>query len=234
MHRTITVTTLLAILAWPLSSGCKPKAEPAAPEEAPPVAEEAAAETTEQEGEEADEEIEEKPATAGKKAVMVIACKDFRDEELAEPRKALEDAGVLVTVAATSLEGCKGMKGAEVTPDVLVPDLVADEFDLAVFVGGSGSAAYYEDEDVLAFARDADDEGLVIGAICLAPGILAKAGVLDGLEATAYDADLARKALEEGGATYTGDAVTVDGVVVTGNGPEAARQFGEKLVEVLE
>jgi len=222
---------LLAILAWPLSSGCKPKAEPAAPEEPPP----AAAEAAEQDEEPVvEEKVEERPPAAGKKAVMVIACKDFRDEELAEPRKALEGAGVAVTVAATSLEGCKGMKGAEVTPDALVADLVADEYDLAVFVGGSGSAAYYEDEDVLAFAREVDEEGLVIGAICLAPGILARAGVLEGLEATAYDADLARKALEEGGATYTGDPVTVDGVVVTGNGPEAARQFGEKLVEILE
>jgi protease I len=233
MHRTILVTALTALLVWPLSSGCKPKAEPPPPEEGPP-AEETAEEATGEEGEAAEEEVEGKPPAAGKKAVMVIACKDFRDEELAEPRKALEEAGVAVTVAATSLEGCKGMKGAEVTPDALVSDLVADEYDLAVFVGGSGSAAYYEDEDVLAFAREADEDGLVIGAICLAPGILAKAGVLDGLEVTAYDADMARKALEEGGATYTGDPVTVDGVVVTGNGPEAASQFGEKLVEVLE
>ncbi len=235
MKRTITVTALIAALACPLSSGCKSKSQPAGPEEPPAPAQEAG----EPAGGQAEEvekpvAVEETPAAAGKKAVMIIACKDFRDEELAEPRKALEQAGVKVTVASTSREGCKGMMGAEVTPDALVADLDADEFDLAVFVGGSGSAAYYEDEDVLEFARSADEEGLVIGAICLAPGILARAGVLDGLDATAYDADVARKALEEGGATYTGETVTVDGVVVTGNGPEAAGPFGEKLVELLE
>ncbi len=236
MHRAIPITALIASLACPLASGCKPKAEPAGRAQPPPPGQEAGEPEGGQQAVQEQKPVEAagKPAAAGKKAVMIIACKDFRDEELAEPRKALEEAGVKVTVASTSKEGCKGMMGTEVTPDELVEDLDADEFDLAVFVGGSGSAAYYEDEDVLEFARSADEEGLVIGAICLAPGILARAGVLDGLDATVYDTDVARKALEEGGATYTGETVTVDGVVVTGNGPEAARPFAEKLVELLE
>ncbi|MBW2262937.1 MAG: DJ-1/PfpI family protein [Deltaproteobacteria bacterium] len=237
MNRTILITVLTAALAWPLSSGCKPKAEPAGPEGKEAGEQEEVGEPAgEPEGEEAEEteETEEKPVTAGKKAVMIIACKDFQDDELAEPKKALEEAGVAVTVASTSTEGCKGMMGTEVTPDELVEDLDADDFDIAVFVGGSGSAAFYDDEDVLEFARASDDEGLVIGAICLAPGILARAGILDGLKATAYDAEKARNALEEGGATYTGETVTVDGVVVTGNGPGAAKEFGAKLVEILE
>ena len=233
MTRTILIALMTAAIAVPTASGCKSKTGPAGEEETGEKVEESTEAPAEEEGEET-AESEEAPPAAGKKAVMIIACKDFRDEELAEPRKALEAAGVDVTVASTSVEGCKGMMGAEVTPDELVADLEADDFDLAVFVGGSGSAAFYENEEVLAFAREADDEGLVIGAICLAPGILAKAGVLDGLKATVYDAENARSALEEGGAEYTGEAVTVDGVVVTGNGPDAARQFGEKLVEVLE
>lgn len=237
MNRTILVLALVTAFAWATGTGCKSKAQSAeSGSEAPegqPEAEEAESATGEESAEEASEEEEEGPA-AGKKAVMIIACKDFRDEELAEPKKILEEAGVDVTVASTSAEGCKGMLGAQVTPDTLVGDLDADEFDMAVFVGGSGSAAYYKDETVLTFAREADDEGLVIGAICLAPGILAKAGILEGLKVTSYDAKEAKKALEEGGATWTGDKVTVDGVVVTGNGPDAAKEFGEKLVEVLQ
>jgi protease I len=227
MNRRILVFTLVAAL----SAGCKPKAAPPEPEKPGP---EPAGEAPETEPEAEEETEVEAKAAAGKKAVMIIACKDFRDEELAEPKKILEEAGADVTVASTSTEGCKGMLGAQVTPDALVKDLVADEFDIAVFVGGTGSAAYYEDETVLDFAREADDEGLVIGAICLAPGILAKAGILDGIKATAYDAEQARKAFEEGGAEWTGEKVTVDGVFVTGNGPEAAKEFGEKLVDVLE
>jgi protease I len=231
MRSRILFVALIAGLAWATCAGCKPKTPEAEPEEKPPEAEVEAEKPAEQEAEKPPEP-EDLPLK-GKQVVMVIACKDFRDEELAEPRKVLEEAGAQVTVASTSTEGCKGMLGAEVTPDSLVDALDADSFDAAVFVGGSGSAAYYEDEAVLEFARQADKEGLVIGAICLAPGILARAGILDGIKATAYDAEKARKALEEGGATYTGDPVTVDGVIVTGNGPDAAKPFGGKLVEVL-
>lgn len=220
---------LVALVAIALTtSGCKPKAS--APE---PVQEEKTAPA--EVDEEAPGPATGKPAPAGgKNVVMIIACKDFRDEELETPKKILEDAGHDVTVASTSTEGCKGMMGAEVDPDVLLEDVEADDYDAMIFVGGTGSSDYYENEQALELARAGDKEGLVVGAICLAPGILARAGVLKGKKATAYDADIVRKAFEEGGADYTGSKVTVDGVMVTGNGPEAAQAFGEKIAQMLE
>lgn len=56
----------------------------------------------------------------GKKVLMVIASNNFRDEEYSEPRKALEDAGVRITVACSSLNTAKGKLGLEVKPDVLI------------------------------------------------------------------------------------------------------------------
>jgi len=215
-----------------LAAGCKPKTkatEPGEPAGPGKNVEDAVEDETDEAAPPSEDE-----ATGNKKVVMIIACKNFRDEELSEPRKALESAGAEVTVASTSREGCKGMMGMQITPDTMVGDLDADEFDAAVFVGGTGSAALYDDGDVLEFAKAADTEGLVIGAICLAPGILARAGILKGLKATSYDSPAARKAFEEGGATWTGEKVTVDGVVVTANGPEAASEFGAKLVELIE
>jgi protease I len=231
MQRALIITALVVLVA-----GCKNKTSKAGPP-TPPAEESAAPEEAEPEESaeaEPEPEPEEESSVSGKKVVMIIPCKDFRDEELAEPKKILEEAGVNVTVASTATSGCKGMLGAEVTPDMLVSDVVADEYDAAVFVGGSGSAELYGDETVLELAREADDEGLIIGAICLAPGILASAGILEDLEATSYDDERAKKAFEEGEATWTGDELTVDGVIVTANGPEAAGKFGEKLVEMLE
>jgi len=248
MKREIVVMSMLAACAWLCQAGCKEK--PATPEPQPEdeaseeaesteeaTGESAEAEeeaTGEEEVEEAAEEEEVESEVIPKKVVMVIACKDFRDEELTEPKEILEEAGHKVTVASKKTGGCKGMKGLEYTPDMLVADIAVDEYDAMVFVGGTGAAAYYEDEEILDLVREADDEGLIIGAICLAPGILAEAGILDGIDATAYDAEQARTALEEGGAEWTGEDVTVDGVFVTANGPEAATAFGEKLTELLK
>jgi protease I len=68
---------------------------------------------------------------------------------------------------------------------------------------------------------------MVLGAICIAPTILAKAGVLKGKQATVWDAKGEQIAiLKAAGARYTGNEVTVDALLVTGNGPNAAEEFG--------
>jgi protease I len=232
--RTLAITAAALALA---ATGCKPKTakpEPVEAGERRAAEEQAAAPQTEEKIEPVEEpEAAERPLQ-GKKIVMVIPCQDFRDEELEIPRRVFLKKGAEVTVASTAKSGCKGMKGADVDPDVLLEDVVADDYYAMVFVGGSGSTAYYDDEQALELAREADKQGLVIGAICLAPGILAEAGILEGKHATAYDAPEAREALEQGGASYTGGKVTVDGVIVTANGPEAAQPFAEKLVEMIE
>jgi protease I len=71
----------------------------------------------------------------------------------------------------------------------------------------------------------------VVAAICLAPVILARAGVLVGKRATVAGTFAAE--LEQCGATYTGPGVTVDGLVVTANAPKASRAFGEAIAQLL-
>ncbi len=172
--------------------------------------------------------------TSGKKVLMIIACEDFRDEELLEPEKTFVQAGHEVVVASTARKGCKGMMGAEVDPDALLSAVKAADFDAVVFVGGTGSTSLYDDAEALALAKDAAGAGKLVGAICLAPGILARAGVLSGRKVTSYDDEKARKAIEEGGGIWTGANVAVDGNIVTANGPEAAGQFGEKISQLLQ
>ncbi|CAG1772182.1 partial protease I, partial [uncultured bacterium] len=55
----------------------------------------------------------------GKKAVIIIASNNFRDEELLKPKEVLEKNGVAVTVASSSLKEATGMLGAKVKPDIL-------------------------------------------------------------------------------------------------------------------
>lgn len=230
------IRTIVAVAIIALMWGCKPKtATPEPVEEKGADEQETPAGAKDETAEQAQEEAaEEQTPTTGKRVVMVIACKDFRDEELQTPQKILDDAGHEVIVASTATQGCTGMKGAQVDPDMLIENVVADEYDAMVFVGGTGSAKYYDDEQVLELARESEKQGLIVAAICLAPGILARAGILEGRKATAYDDEMTRKAFEEGGADYTGSKVTVDGVIVTGNGPEAAEAFGDKLAEMLK
>jgi protease I len=73
--------------------------------------------------------------------------------------------------------------------------------------------------------------GKTIGAICLAPVILAEAGVLDGRNATAIPSVAER--LIDGGAKYVYEDVR-DGNIVTGCAPHASRSFGTMLADNIK
>ncbi len=168
---------------------------------------------------------------SGKKVLMVIAANNFRDEEYAEPRKVLEKAGAMVTVACSTLNAAKGKLGLRVQPDLLLNDAKEADYDGIVFVGGGGSQEYFESPVAHDLARSFHSHGKLTSAICIAPAILANAGLLTAKKATSFPSS--KETLQTHGAVFTGTGVENDGLIVTGSGPEAAVQFGEKLVEVL-
>jgi len=167
-----------------------------------------------------------------KKVLLIIAPENFRDEELLHTKEELEKSGVETKVASTKTVEARGMLGARVIPDLKLDQVKVDEYDGIFFVGGSGSSTYFKDERALSIAAEAFKKGSKVGAICIAPVILAKAGVLKGKRATVFPGEYV-KDLEKGGAIYTGKPVEADGNVITGNGPNAARDFGRFIAKSL-
>lgn len=68
-----------------------------------------------------------------------------------------------------------------------------------------------------------------MAAIRAAPGILANAGVLEGINATCYPYEPISELLTSKGANYVDETVVVQGDIITGNGPEASTAFGQAL-----
>jgi len=167
----------------------------------------------------------------GKKAVMVIAEKNFRDEELFEPKKILEAEGVKVIVVSTSFNIARGMLGGKVKPDMLLSEIKVDDYDAIIFVGGSGASQYWNDSLAHNIAKEAVEKNKVLGAVCIAPVTLANAGVLTGKKATVWPSE--RGKIEAKGAIYTGESVQIEGKIITAEGPQAARRFGEAIAKVL-
>ena len=163
---------------------------------------------------------------------MVVAPERFRDEELFVTQEELKRGGHTTSIASTRRGKCQGSRGGTVKATVALSQAQGKDYDAIVFVGGGGSRVLFADEDVLRLAREADEQGRVVAAICLAPVILANAGVLKGKKATV--AGTQAKAIEAKGAHYTGPGVTVDGNVVTGNAPKASRLFGQAIDELLK
>ena len=165
---------------------------------------------------------------------MVIAHQQFRDEELLVPKGILRENGFVVVVASTSLEPAKGMAGGKVKPDILLKDADPGQFAAVIFVGGVGAQDCYDNPDALRLAGDAVAQGKVVGAICLATGILASADVLKGRIVTGWPSDEHRRRIAAAGATFVEKDVVTDGKFVTASGPNAVTQFGKALVEALK
>jgi protease I len=173
----------------------------------------------------------------GKKALLVVAYNDYQDLEFRYTRDVLKKSGVKVSVASSSLGTARGKLGGEVKVDVLINEVDVVAYDAIVFIGGPGATEYVNSEDAYQVARQAAEKKKVLAAICMAPQILAKAGVLSGKEATAWKSDFDKsgiEVLEEGGAGFKDQPVVTDGSIVTANGPEAAFDFGGAIVEALK
>lgn len=176
--------------------------------------------------------------------VMVIAKQDFKDDEYAIPRQLFESLGATITVAAKTKGTCAGLDGLEVEADLALSEVNMDKFDGAIFIGGPGVESLYDDRDAHVVAQKTAEQGKVLGAICLAPVVLANAGVLDGVEVTVFETAKYHEAVEmikKQGAIYaisekTGlpYKVKISGNIITANGPPAAQDFAQRIAGMLK
>jgi len=185
---------------------------------------------------------------------MIVAFKDFRDEEYFVPKEILETAGAEVKTASNKMGRAIGADGGDVEIDLLVENLNLAEFDdlqrksshnsiqsissfdAVIFIGGPGCLENLDNENSYKVAQETVSQNKILASICVSPVILAKAGVLSGKRATVWSSPLDRspvKILEKNGAIYQDQSVVTDGKIITGNGPAAAKKFGQAIVKAL-
>ncbi|MBN2458249.1 DJ-1/PfpI family protein [Candidatus Woesearchaeota archaeon] len=168
--------------------------------------------------------------------IYLIAQQDFRDEEFFIPKRIFEENGIEVVVASIKKGVASGSLGGKADVDIAVKDADCKDYDALVIAGGKGALELKEHKEVIRLIREiAADTGKITAAICIAPAILAIAGVLQGKKATIWNIDgLKERILEENSATYIAMPVVVDDNIITGNGPGAAEEFGRQIVKKLD
>ena len=166
---------------------------------------------------------------------MIIASKDFRDEEYFIPKSKLESAGYEITTASLALGECIGKLGGSAHAELVLNEVELDDFDAIIFVGGPGSCIYQNNEEAHRIARECLEKSKLLAAICIAPIILAFAGVLGGRKATVWNGDQKQERIfQELGVNFVDEDVVLDNDIVTGNGPAAAEKFSEVIIKKLQ
>ncbi len=145
----------------------------------------------------------------------------------------LRRARLEVVVAGLRGDGVvEASRGTRLLPDLALDAVAQRDFRMVALPGGLPGADHLAaDERVLGLLRRVHAQGGWVAAICAAPKVLARAGLLDGRRATSYPGAL--EGLTVPGLQYLEAPVVVDERVVTSRGPGTAMDFALTLVECL-
>ncbi len=168
------------------------------------------------------------------KDVLIPLAQGCEELEAVTVIDLLRRARLEVVVAGLDGSGeVRASRGTRLLPDVALEAVANDDFRLVVLPGGLPGADHLAgDERVLELLRRTHGAGQWVAAICAAPKVLARAGLLDGRRATSYPGAL--EGLSIPGLDYREEPVVVDGRVVTSRGPGTAMDFALALIECLE
>ena len=165
------------------------------------------------------------------KKVYLFLAYGFEEVEALTAVDLLRRAGVQVTTV--SVTGNDIVTGAYRIPDVADIKIEENDFedaDAIVIPGGQpGVDNLSECEKIADIINNAYKNKKFVCAICAAPMILGKLGLLEGRKATCYPG--CESALT--GADISGDRVCVDGNIVTSRGVGTAIDFAAKIIELL-
>lgn len=140
-----------------------------------------------------------------------------------------------IEVQMVSIMGKKEVVGAHhvtVLADVLFEDADYADVDMIILPGGGqGTKNMDEHGGLTAQIKKQEMNGKWIAAICAAPTILGKLGLLSGKSAACYPGCESQLT---GADISQSDRVIVDGKIITSRGPGTSFDFALKIVEVLK
>jgi protease I len=168
------------------------------------------------------------------KRVAALVTDGFEQDELMQPKRALEDAGAHVDIVAPepgTVRGWKHKEWGDAQPvDRTLDEASSSEYDAVLLPGGvMNPDALRMNERAVRFVREAFKDGKPIAAICHGPWTLIDAGVARSLHLTSWPS--LKTDLRNAGADWEDAEVVVDRGVVTSRKPADIPAFNRKMIE---
>jgi 4-methyl-5(b-hydroxyethyl)-thiazole monophosphate biosynthesis len=159
--------------------------------------------------------------------VLVYLAPGFEEIEAVTIIDLLRRAEINVTVAGLGDGPITGSHDISVLSDVSIEDINPDNFDYLVLPGGQpGTNNLKNNQKVLEAIQQFQQEKKLIGAICAAPTVLHKAGVLDNKKVTSYPSEESVFSTSR----YENSPVVKDENIITSRGVGTAIDFALELI----
>lgn len=167
-----------------------------------------------------------------KSILLILPALDFNEQEYTTIYSTLNKNGFKVFIASDANSLCIGKNGLKVKNDISFFNMREANFGAVVFVGGNGIKKYWDNLQLHSLAKKFIQAKKITGAICSAPVILARTGLLNGIRATCYPED--KRELERDGAAYVDNPVVISKKIITAQGPAAALDFVNVIINELD
>jgi len=164
--------------------------------------------------------------------LIFLPASNFSEEEYLIIKKVFLKAGKRIFITSDSHTVCSGDDGLKVKADTDFYNVNEKNFTAVVLVGGKGSKDYWDNEALHKIARNFKSAGKIIAAICSAPIILARAGLLTNIPATCWSED--KNELIKLGINYNDRSVISEKGIITSDGPRSAEQFAETILNLIK
>ena len=165
--------------------------------------------------------------------VLVVLADGCEELEAVTIIDLLRRADVAVTVAGLEPGPVTASRGVRLLPDIALDSIGGEPFDLIVLPGGAeGARRLSESARIGELLMQQIRDGRCVAAICAAPTVLGRLGLLDHRRVAAYPGFL--EPLEIPGVEIEAAAsVVMDGRIITSRGPGTAMDFALFLIEHL-
>lgn len=172
------------------------------------------------------------------KRIAALVGDGFEEAELTEPRRALEEAGAIVTIvgmdekARQKIRGKRWLdEGASVRAEELVADVTAEDFDALLIPGGWSPDHIRANKEVQRFVREFDSAKKPMFIICHGPQVLISSQIVRGRQLTGVHA--IADDIRNAGGLYRDQPVVQDSNWVSSRSPDDLPQFNRAILEKL-
>ena len=161
--------------------------------------------------------------------VYVLLADGFEEVEAIETIDILRRGGVNLQTVGINGKRVTGSHKITVEADILIDEVSANEMEALILPGGPGHQLIEKSQKAKDLIMKAYSD-CILAAICAAPSILGKMGLLNGKKATCFPG------YEEylQGALVTGEKAQTDGNIITARGAGAASDFGFSILTALK